>query len=161
MQHEMKNFVYLQRSNQIQGTATSVRHSQSDGHFLCSERCEIYTAVCEPCVMAIMVTAAPCNGLSGRKHHTAFSFVVHCSNITKMKHTNKTTGRDPQSITFKADWLDFTDHLSNAQVGRLLRCLARFERGDINPAHVAELRKDAAVGVAYNFIIDQLERRQA
>lgn len=85
MQHEKKNFVYLQRSNQIQGTATSVRHSQSDGHFLCPERCEIYTAVCEPCVMAIMVTAAPCNGLSGRKHHTAFSFVVHRSNITKMK----------------------------------------------------------------------------
>lgn len=85
MQHEKKNFVYLHRSNQIQGTATSVRNSQSDGHFLCSERCEIYTAVCEPCVMAIMVTAAPCNGLSGRKHHTAFSFVVHRSNITKMK----------------------------------------------------------------------------
>lgn len=26
---------------------------------------------------------------------------------------------------------------------------------------VAELRKDAAVGVAYNFITDQLERRHA
>ena len=48
-----------------------------------------------------------------------------------MKNTNKTTGKDPQSITFKADWLDFTEHLSNAQVGRLLRCVARFERGDI------------------------------
>lgn len=76
-----------------------------------------------------------------------------------MKHTKKTTGKDPQSITFNADWLDFTEHLSNAQVGRLLRCVARYERGDINPQHVAELRKDAAVGVAYNFITEQLERR--
>ena len=76
-----------------------------------------------------------------------------------MTHSRKTTGKDPQSITFKADWLDFTEHLSNAQVGRLLRCVARYERGDINPKHVAELRKDAAVGVAYNFITDQMERR--
>lgn len=28
-----------------------------------------------------------------------------------------------------------------------------------SPQHVAELRKDAAVGVAYNFITDRLERR--
>lgn len=76
-----------------------------------------------------------------------------------MTYSRKTTGRDPQSITFKADWLDFTEHLTNAQVGRLLRCVARYERGDINPQHVAELRKDAAVGVAYNFITEQLERR--
>lgn len=76
-----------------------------------------------------------------------------------MKHTNKTTGRDPHSITFKDEWFAFTEHLDNAQVGSLLRCVARYERGDINPAHVAELRKDAAVGVAYNFITEQLERR--
>ncbi len=76
-----------------------------------------------------------------------------------MTHSRKTEGKTLQSITFKADWLDFTEHLSNAQVGRLLRCVARFERGDINPDHVAELRKDAAVGVAYNFITYQLERR--
>lgn len=30
---------------------------------------------------------------------------------------------------------------------------------EINPQHVAELRKDVAVGVAYNFITEQLERR--
>ena len=76
-----------------------------------------------------------------------------------MKHTNKTEGKTSQSITFKADWLDFTDHLTNAQFGLLARCVARFERGDINREHVAELRKDAAVGVAYNFITDQIERR--
>lgn len=76
-----------------------------------------------------------------------------------MTHSRKTEGKTSQSITFKADWLDFTEHLTNAQVGRLLRCVARFERGDINPQHVAELRKDAAVGVAYNFITEQLERR--
>lgn len=76
-----------------------------------------------------------------------------------MTHSRKTAGETANTITFKADWLDFTEHLSNAQVGRLLRCVARFERGDINPQHVAELRKDAAVGVAYNFITEQLERR--
>ena len=76
-----------------------------------------------------------------------------------MTHSRKTAGETAQSITFKAEWLDFTEHLTNAQVGRLLRCVARFERGDINAQHVAELRRDAAVGVAYNFITDQLERR--
>ena len=76
-----------------------------------------------------------------------------------MTHSRTTAGETANTITFKADWLDFTEHLSNAQVGRLLRCVARYERGDINPQHVAELRKDAAVGVAYNFITEQLERR--
>lgn len=77
-----------------------------------------------------------------------------------MKNGQKTAGETAKSITFKADWLDFTSHLTNAQFGRLLRCLARFERGDINQQHVAELRKDAAVGVAYNFITSQIERRK-
>lgn len=76
-----------------------------------------------------------------------------------MNNTKKTAWRDTQSITFKDEWFAFTEHLSNAQVGSLLRCVARFERGDINPQHVAELRQDAAVGVAYNFITDQMERR--
>ena len=84
---------------------------------------------------------------------------LNVKNSNKMNKQNKTEGKTSQSITFKADWLDFTEHLTNAQVGRLLRCVARYERGDINPAHVAELRKDAAVGVAYNFITEQLERR--
>lgn len=76
-----------------------------------------------------------------------------------MKKQNRTAVETASAITFEADWLQFTEHLSNAQVGRLLRCVARYERGDINPQHVAELRKDAAVGVAYNFITDQMERR--
>ena len=76
-----------------------------------------------------------------------------------MKNTKTTAGETANSITFKAEWLDFTSHLTNAQFGRLARCVARFERGDINREHVAELRKDAAVGVAYNFITDQIERR--
>ncbi len=160
MQHEMKKIVYLHRSSQTQRTTSVVRKSQSDGLFLCPKRCDYNMAVYQPCATVVMALAALCEGLSGRTWHAAF-FVPISSNFTKMKHTNKTTGKDPQSITFKADWLDFTDHLSNAQVGRLLRCLARFERGDINPAHVAELRKDAAVGVAYNFITDQMERRHA
>lgn len=76
-----------------------------------------------------------------------------------MKNTKQTAGETAQSITFKAEWLDFTEHLTNAQFGRLARCVARFERGDINADHVAELRRDAAVGVAYNFITDQISRR--
>ena len=78
-----------------------------------------------------------------------------------MKNNSKTAGETAKFITFKAEWFAFTEHLTNAQVGRLLRCLARYERGDINPQHVAELRKDAAVGVAYNFITSQIERRHA
>jgi hypothetical protein len=76
-----------------------------------------------------------------------------------MKRNAKIAGETATTITFMADWLDFTDHLTNAQFGRLARCVARFERGDISTAHIAELRKDAAVGVAYNFITDQISRR--
>lgn len=94
---------------------------------------------------------------------TPLFLCLHVKNSNKMKNNFKAEAKtsQSQSITFKADWLDFTSHLTNAQVGRLLRCVARYERGDINPHHVAELRKDAAVGVAYNFITEQLERRQA
>ena len=76
-----------------------------------------------------------------------------------MKHSKTTAVETANHITFMAEWIDFTQHLTNAQFGRLARCVARFERGDINADHVAELRKDAAVGVAYNFITDQITRR--
>lgn len=158
MQHENKNFVYLHRSSQTNGTGISVRNSQSDGHFLCSKRCDYNMAVCKPCATVVMALAVPFEDLSGRTWHAAF-FVPKRSNFKQMTHSRKTAGETANTITFKADWLDFTEHLSNAQVGRLLRCVARFERGDINPQHVAELRKDAAVGVAYNFITEQMERR--
>ena len=75
-----------------------------------------------------------------------------------MKRNQKTAGETANTITFMPEWLDFTQHLTNAQFGRLARCVARFERGDINREHVAELRKDAAVGVAYNFITDQISK---
>lgn len=88
-----------------------------------------------------------------------FSCAAMSKSQTTMKHNAKTAGETATTITFMADWLDFTDHLTNAQFGRLARCVARFERGDITTAHVAELRKDAAVGVAYNFITDQISRR--
>lgn len=90
---------------------------------------------------------------------TPLFLCLHVKNSNKMKNGQKTEGKTSKDITFKADWLDFTEHLTNAQVGRLLRCVARFKRGDITTAHVAELRKDAAVGVAYNFITEQMERR--
>ena len=83
MQTRKKNFVYLHRSSQTNGTAKSVRNSQSNGRFLCSERCDYNMAVCKPCVMAVMVTAAPFEGLSGRTWHAAF-FVPKRS---KFKHS--------------------------------------------------------------------------
>ena len=158
MQHEMKKFVYLHRSSQTNGAEISVRNSQSDGHFLCSKRCDYNMAVCKPCALAVMASAVPFEDLSGRTWHAAF-FVPQRSNFKQMKNTKKTAEKTANPITFMAEWIDFTQHLTNAQFGRLARCVARFERGDINREHVAELRKDAAVGVAYNFITDQISRR--
>ena len=105
-----------------------------------------------------MASAVPFEDLSGRTWHAAF-FVPQRSNFKQMKNTKETAGETASTITFMPEWLDFTQHLTNAQFGRLARCVARFERGDINQAHVAELRRDAAVGVAYNFITDQIRRR--
>ena len=105
-----------------------------------------------------MGNPALCVGLRRGTWHTAF-LVPQSLKLHKMKHNQKTAEKTESTITFKADWLDFTEHLTTAQVGRLLRCVARFERGDISQEHVAELRRDAAVGVAYNFITDQISRR--
>ena len=157
MQHEKKNFVYLQRQVQKHADCTSAMLSVTGFNF--ARRAAYIPTVCQPRERLIMGFSSACNGLDDGLDGTP-SFSCHkVKSITQMKHTNKTEGKTSQSITFKADWLDFTEHLSNAQVGRLLRCVARYERGDINPQHVAELRKDAAVGVAYNFITEQLERR--
>ena len=157
MQTQGKNFVYLHRLSHKHETETPSVTRRATGIFYAPSVRDIH-AVCEPRDLLVMGTSVSCNDLSSGKWHTAF-FVPRCLIVTQMKHTNKTAGETANTITFKADWLDFTEHLTNAQVGRLLRCVARFERGDINPAHVAELRKDAAVGVAYNFITEQLERR--
>lgn len=157
MQHEKKNFVYLQRLSQSQRAARpSVMLSVSG--FFNALRAAIIPAAYQPRESSVMGDSALCVGLRRGKWHVAF-FVPQSLKLHKMKHTNKTAGETANTITFNADWLDFTEHLTNAQVGRLLRCVARYERGDINPQHVAELRKDAAVGVAYNFITEQLERR--
>ena len=115
-------------------------------------------AVCKPCALAVMASAVPFEDLSGRTWHAAF-FVPQRSKFKQMKNTNQTAGKTATPITFMPEWLDFTEHLTNAQFGRLARCVARFERGDISQAHVAELRRDAAVGVAYNFITDRISRR--
>ncbi len=156
MQHDKKNFVYLQRL--IQKHADNVSAMLSVTGFIFARIAVHIPATYQPRERLVMGFSSACDGLDSGKWRVAF-FVPQSLIYHTMKHTNKTTGRDPQSITFKADWLDFTEHLSNAQMGRLLRCVARFERGDINPQHVAELRKDAAVGVAYNFITEQMERR--
>lgn len=115
-------------------------------------------AAYQPRELPVIGSSSVRKGLDSGKWHAAFLVPVS-KFLRNMKRNAKTAGETANTITFKADWLDFTEHLSNAQVGRLLRCLARFERGQIDTRHVAELRKDAAVGVAYNFITDQLERR--
>ena len=152
----MKNFVYLQR--QINSSAGNTSAMLSVAGFYFALGVAYMPEVSQPLGRSIMGFPSALEGFDKGKWPPLFS-CHKVKNSSTMKNNFKTTGRDPQSITFKADWLDFTEHLSNAQVGRLLRCLARFERGDINPAHVAELRKDAAVGVAYNFITDQISRR--
>ena len=87
-------------------------------------------------------------------------FLCHnVKNSSKMENSKKTAGETANTITFKADWLDFTEHLTNAQFGSLARCVAEFCRGGISQASVTELCNDAAVGVAYNFITDQISRR--
>ena len=115
-------------------------------------------AVCEPRETSVMGLSVTFEDLDSGKWRTAF-LVPQCLNLKQMKRNQTTAEETANTITFKADWLDFTEHLTNAQFGRLARCVARFERGDITTAHVAELRKDAAVGVAYNFITDQISRR--
>ena len=157
MTARMKKVVYLQRQVQKHADCTSAMLSVTGFIFA---RCATYIpTVCQPRERLVMGFSSACNGLDDGLDGTP-SFSCHkVKSITQMKHTNKTTGRDPQSITFMPEWLDFTQHLTNAQFGRLARCVARFERGDINREHVAELRKDAAVGVAYNFITDQISRR--
>ena len=158
MQHEKKNFVYLQR--QIHNRAGIASAMLSVTGFIFAPTAAYIHKAYQPLERSIMGFSSARNGFDKGKWH-AFFRATKSKLLRFMTHSRKTAWRDTQSITFKADWLDFTEHLSNAQVGRLLRCVARFERGDINPQHVAELRKDAAVGVAYNFITEQLERRHA
>lgn len=159
MQHERKSFVYLQRLNHTNTAAVAACNVERYGLFFCPWPCR-YTAAYQPRKASIMgVLTAVCRFRQREVARRFFRAILSKSN-TQMRNKFKTAGETAQSITFKADWLDFTEHLSNAQVGRLLRCVARFERGDIDTRHVAELRKDAAVGVAYNFITEQLERRR-
>jgi hypothetical protein len=116
-------------------------------------------AVYQPRELPVIGSSVTFEDLSSGKWRTAF-LVPQCLKFKQMKRNAKRQqGETANTITFMADWLDFTDHLTNAQFGRLARCVARFERGDISTAHVDELRKDAAVGVAYNFITDQISRR--
>ena len=153
----MKKFVYLQRLSQSQRAAIpSVMLSVSG--FFNALRAAIIPAAYQPRESSVMGDSALCVGLRRGKWHVAF-FVPQSLKLHKMKHTNKTEGKTSQSITFKADWLDFTEHLTNAQFGSLARCVAEFCRGGISQASVTELCNDAAVGVAYNFITDQIDRR--
>lgn len=155
MQHEMKNFVYLQRQIQLADTVSAML--SVTGFIFVRRAAYIHTAY-QPRERLVMGFSSASNGFDNGKWHAVFR-ATKSKLLLIMKNARKTAGETAQSITFKADWLDFTEHLTNAQVGRLLRCVARYERGEINPQHVAELRKDAAVGVAYNFITGQMERR--
>lgn len=150
----MKKFVYLQRQIQLADTMSAML-SVTGFNFV--RRAAYIQTAYQPRERLVMGFSSASNGFDSGKWHAVFR-AAKSKLLLIMQHT-KTTGKDPQSITFMADWLDFTDHLTNAQFGRLARCVARFERGDITTTHVAELRKDAAVGVAYNFITDQISRR--
>ena len=112
MQHESKFFVYLQRLSHKHETETPSVTRRATGIFYAQSVRDIH-AVCEPRDLLVMGTSVSCNDLSSGKWHTAF-FVPRRLIVTQMKHTNKTAGETAQSITFKADWLDFTEHLSNA-----------------------------------------------
>lgn len=156
---QKKKVVYLQRSSNHAADITA-RNVQRFGLLFCPERRIYTTAVCKPRKASIMdVLAAACWLEQNGKWHTAFIVPQFAQILHAMNKSKKTAGETANPITFTAEWIDFTQHLTNAQFGRLARCVARFERGDINREHVAELNKDAAVGVAYNFITDQISRR--
>ncbi len=155
MRSARKKIVYLQRLIQRTDTA-SVMQSVSGIYF--AHDVAHKPAAYQPRELPVIGSSSVRKGLDSGKWHAAFLVPVS-KFLRNMKRNAKTAGETATTITFMADWLDFTDHLTNAQFGRLARCVARFERGDITTAHVAELRKDAAVGVAYNFITDQLSRR--
>ena len=156
MTARMKKVVYLQRLSQTQrAVVPSVMRSVS-GIFYAQDVAYM-PAVHQPRELSVMGNSALCVGLRRGKWRTAF-IVPQSLKLHKMKRNQKTAGETANTITFMPEWLDFTQHLTNAQFGRLARCVARFERGDINREHVAELRKDAAVGVAYNFITDQISK---
>lgn len=107
----MNNFVYLQRLNLKHVATNVVLNAKRFGLLFCPTRCEYTTAVCEPRDLPVIGTSATCVGLSSGKRHAAF-FVPHCLNTHTMKHSRNTAGETAQSITFKADWLDFTEHLT-------------------------------------------------
>ena len=153
----MKKFVYLHRLSLKHETRIASVMQSVSGIFCALSGCNI-TAVRKPRVLSVIVRAVSCKDLSSGKWRTAF-LEPQCLSITQMKRNQTTAGETANTITFKADWLDFTEHLTNAQFGSLARCVAEFCRGGISQASVTELCNDAAVGVAYNFITDQISRR--
>lgn len=156
----MKNFVYLQSQSQSNATHIASVMRSAAGIFY-AQRFAYIPAECKSRERLVMGRSVAFEDFDKRASwHPAF-LCLHVKHSNTMKNGQKTAGETAKSITFKNEWFAFTEHLTNAQFGRLLRCLARFERGDINQQHVAELRKDAAVGVAYNFITSQIERRHA
>lgn len=149
--------VYLQRLSQTRVThIASVMQSVSGIYF--AQSVATIPAECKPHVLPVIGKAVTRDDLSSGKWHPAF-LVPHRLKSRNMKRNQTTAGETANTITFKADWLDFTEHLTNAQFGSLARCVAEFCRGGISQASVTELCNDAAVGVAYNFITDQISRR--
>ena len=156
MQAQTKIVLYLQR--QSNSNAGNVSAMQSVAGFLFALGVAYTPEASKPLGRSIMGLPSAFEWIDTGKWPPLFLCHI-VKNSNKMKNTKKTAGETANPITFMAEWIDFTGHLTNAQFGRLARCVARFERGDINVNHVAELRKDAAVGVAYNFITDQISRR--
>lgn len=149
--------VYLQR--QISKHAGCTSAMQSVAGIFNAQVVAYTTAVYRPRKMSVMGILSACKGFDSG-FSQAHRFLCACmSKLTPMNNTKTNAAETANTITFKADWLDFTEHLTNAQFGSLARCVAEFCRGGISQASVTELCNDAAVGVAYNFITDQISRR--
>lgn len=108
MQHESKFFVYLQRLITTHAGIVSAMHSVT-GLFFARIVAHI-PATHQPRERLVMGLSSACDGLDSGKWHVAFFVPQSLINHT-IKHTNKMEGKTSQSITFKADWLDFTEQL--------------------------------------------------
>lgn len=110
MHHEMKKSVYSPL--QVQKHAGSTSAMLSVAGFIFARRAAHIPAAYQPRDLSVMGTSSACKGLDNGKWHAAF-FVPQGLNLTQMKHANKTAEKTASTITFEADWLQFTEHLSN------------------------------------------------
>ena len=110
MQTQEKKVLYLQR--QISKHAGVVSAMPSVTGFFHACGVAYMPAAYQPRERSIMALSSACKGFDSGKWHAAF-LVPQRQNLTQMKNTKTTAGETANSITFKAEWLDFTSHLTN------------------------------------------------